>query len=38
LPYFEKLIDEFEKSEYLEQAQRRATELKAAATAKSSGS
>src|SRR6185503_5221899 len=38
LPYLEKLIDEFEKSEYLEQAQRRATELKAAATAKSSGS
>jgi len=37
LPYLEKLIDEFEKSEYLEQAQRRATELKAAATAKSSG-
>jgi len=37
LPYFEKLIDEFEKSEYLEQAQRRASELKAAAAAKSSG-
>jgi len=37
LPYLEKLIDEFEKSEFLEQAQRRATELKAAATAKSSG-
>jgi outer membrane protein assembly factor BamD len=37
LPYLEKLIDEFEKSEYLEQAQRRATELKAAAAAKTSG-
>jgi outer membrane protein assembly factor BamD len=37
LPYLEKLIDEFERSEYLEEAHRRATELKAQATAKQSG-
>ena len=37
LPYFEKLIDEFEHSEYLGEAQKRATELKAQATAKPSG-
>ena len=37
LPYFEKLIDEFERSDYLEEAQRRASELKAQATAKPSG-
>jgi outer membrane protein assembly factor BamD len=37
LPYLEKLIDEFERSEYLEEAQRRATELKAQAQAKISG-
>jgi outer membrane protein assembly factor BamD len=30
LPYFERLVKEFEKSEYLEDAQRRITELKAA--------
>ena len=29
LPYLEKLIDEFERSEYLEEAHRRANELKA---------
>ena len=28
LPYFERLVKEFEKSEYLEKAQRRVTELK----------
>jgi outer membrane protein assembly factor BamD len=33
LPYFERLVKEFEKSEYLEKAQRRITELKAAVPA-----
>jgi outer membrane protein assembly factor BamD len=33
LPYFERLVKEFEKSEYLEKAQRRITELKAAVAA-----
>jgi outer membrane protein assembly factor BamD (BamD/ComL family) len=28
LPYYERLVKEFEKSEYLEQAQKRITELK----------
>jgi outer membrane protein assembly factor BamD len=37
LPYFEKLVNEFEKSEYLEEAQRRLNELKAQAQAKPSG-
>jgi outer membrane protein assembly factor BamD len=37
LPYLEKLVDEFEHSEYLQDAQRRITELKAAAQAKISG-
>jgi outer membrane protein assembly factor BamD len=38
LPYYEKLIEEFERSEFLEEAQRRATELKAQQTqAKPSG-
>lgn len=37
LPYLEKLVAEFERSEYLQDAQRRITELKALAQAKSSG-
>ena len=37
LPYLEKLVDEFERSDYLQDAQRRITELKAAAQAKTSG-
>jgi outer membrane protein assembly factor BamD len=37
LPYLEKLVDEFERSEYLQDAQRRITELKAQAQAKSTG-
>ena len=38
LPYLERLLEEFEHSEYLEEAQRRITELKAQAQAKPSGS
>ena len=38
LPYLEKLVDEFERSEYLEDAQKRITELKAQAQTKQSGS
>ena len=34
LPYYEKLLKEFEKSEYLEDAQKRVTELKAIADAR----
>ncbi len=37
LPYLEKLVDEFERSEYLPEAQRRITELKALAQTKTSG-
>ncbi|HXI27189.1 MAG TPA: outer membrane protein assembly factor BamD [Vicinamibacterales bacterium] len=37
LPYLEKLIAEFEQSEYLVEAQRRATELKTQLAAKTSG-
>jgi len=37
LPYLEKLIQEFERSEYLEEAQKRVNELKAQAQAKPSG-
>jgi len=37
LPMFEQLVKEFEKSEYLEQAHKRITELKAAAPAKPTG-
>ncbi len=37
LPYLEKLVAEFERSGYLEDAQRRITELKALAQAKTSG-
>jgi outer membrane protein assembly factor BamD len=37
LPYLEKLVAEFERSDYLEDAQRRITELKALAQAKTSG-
>jgi len=38
LPYLEKLVQEYERSQYLEEAQRRITDLKAQAQAKSSGS
>jgi outer membrane assembly lipoprotein YfiO len=37
LPYFERLIKEFEKSDYLEQAHKRIAELKAATPAKPDG-
>ncbi len=37
LPYYEKLLQEFEQSEYLPEAQKRVTELKALAQGKSSG-
>jgi outer membrane protein assembly factor BamD len=37
LPYFERLVKEFEKSEYLEQAHKRIAELKAATPAKTNG-
>jgi outer membrane protein assembly factor BamD (BamD/ComL family) len=37
LPYLEKLVDEFEHSEYLIEAQRRINELKAQALTKTSG-
>jgi len=37
LPYYEKLVQEFEQSEYLEDAHKRIGELKAAAQAKPSG-
>ena len=37
LPYLEKLVAEFERSEYLQDAQKRITELKANAQAKTSG-
>jgi outer membrane protein assembly factor BamD len=37
LPYFERLVKEFEKSEYLEQAHKRIAELKAATPTKSNG-
>ena len=37
LPMFERLVKEFEKSEYLEQAHKRIAELKAAAPAKPTG-
>ena len=37
LPYFEKLLQEFEQSEYLPEAQKRVNELKALAQAKTSG-
>ena len=37
LPYLERLVAEFEQSEYLQDAQRRITELKALAQAKTSG-
>jgi outer membrane protein assembly factor BamD len=37
LPYLEKLVAEFERSEYLQDAQKRITELKASAQAKTSG-
>jgi outer membrane protein assembly factor BamD len=37
LPYFEKLLDEFERSEYLQPTQKRVNELKALAQAKTSG-
>jgi outer membrane protein assembly factor BamD len=37
LPYLEKLVEEFEQSEYLQDAHKRITELKAAAQAKTSG-
>jgi len=37
LPYYESLVKEFEKSEYLEQAHKRIDELKAATPAKSNG-
>jgi outer membrane protein assembly factor BamD len=37
LPYFERLVKEFEKSEYLEEAHKRIAELKAATPAKSNG-
>ena len=37
LPYLEKLVDEFEQSEYLQDAHKRITELKAVAQAKTSG-
>jgi outer membrane protein assembly factor BamD len=37
LPYYEKLVQEFEQSEYLEDAHKRISELKAAAQAKPSG-
>jgi outer membrane protein assembly factor BamD len=37
LPYLEKLVEEFERSEYLEEAQKRINELKAQAQAKPSG-
>ena len=37
LPVFEKLLQEFEQSEYLPEAQKRVNELKALAQAKSSG-
>jgi len=38
LPYLEKLVEEFERSEFLGEAQRRITELKAQASVKPSGS
>jgi len=37
LPLYEKLLQEFEQSEFLSEAQKRVTELKALAQAKSSG-
>jgi outer membrane protein assembly factor BamD len=37
LPYYEKLLQEFEQSEYLPEAQKRVTELKALAQGKTSG-
>jgi len=37
LPYYEKLVSEFEQSEYLAEAQKRITDLKAAQTAKAQG-
>ena len=37
LPYYEKLVEEFERSEHLPEAHKRITELKAAAQAKASG-
>lgn len=37
LPYFEKLVEEFERSDYLAEAQKRIGELKAQAQAKTSG-
>ena len=37
LPYFERLVKEFEQSEYLEQANKRIAELKAATPTKSNG-
>jgi outer membrane protein assembly factor BamD len=37
LPYFEKLVEEFEKSEYLPQTQKRVAELKAQALSKPTG-
>src|SRR5439155_12534087 len=36
LPYLEKLVQEYERSQYLEEAQRRITDLKAQAQTKSS--
>jgi outer membrane protein assembly factor BamD len=38
LPYYERLVEEFERSEYLEEAQKRIIELKAQAQTKTSGS
>ena len=38
LPYLERLVQEYERSQYLEEAQRRITDLKAQAQTKSSGS
>ena len=37
LVYYEKLLQEFEQSEYLPEAQKRVTELKALAQGKSTG-
>jgi outer membrane protein assembly factor BamD len=37
LPYYERLIEEFERSEYLEEARKRVAELKGAATQKTVG-